>query len=159
MVCRPLHTGRLWYDMSMEKIRHCKGCSVILVARHKISFCSNKCQMDEQYREWVKKWKKGEVDGNIGINVRNFSGHLKRYLIEKFENRCSVCGWNKKHPTTGVVPLEVDHIDGDAENSVEKNLRLLCPNCHALTPFYKNLNKGKGRKWRMSKYIRNIKAD
>jgi hypothetical protein len=34
-------------------------------------------------------------------------------------------------------------------------LRVLCPNCHALTPFYKNMNRGNGRKWRMDKYIKN----
>ncbi len=81
--------------------------------------------------------------------------HLKKYLLKKFGNRCSECGWAKKHPITGVIPLEVDHVDGNAENNIESHLRLLCPNCHALTPFYKNLNKGNGRKWRMNKYIKN----
>ena len=108
-----------------------------------------------QHSLWLEKWKKGEVNGNIGINVRNFSGHLKVYLRKKFNNECSECGWKKKHPITGVVPLEIDHIDGNSENNVESNLRLMCPNCHALTPFYKNMNKGKGRKWRMDKYIKN----
>lgn len=145
----------MWYTMSMKKKRFCMSCTTPLVARHKIKFCSNKCQMDHQQKEWVEAWKGGKVDGNIGINVRNFSGHLKKYLIEKFENKCGKCGWNEKHPITGVVPIEIDHIDGNAENSHEKNLRLLCPNCHALTPFYKNMNKGKGRKWRMNKYIKN----
>ena len=56
---------------------------------------------------------------------------------------------------TGHVPLEIDHIDGDAENNIETNLRVLCPNCHSLTPHFRNLNKGKGRKWRMKKYIKN----
>ncbi|MEK7166052.1 MAG: HNH endonuclease signature motif containing protein [Patescibacteria group bacterium] len=111
--------------------------------------------MGYQYRMWVDQWKDGKLDGNIGISARNISAHLKRYLLKKFENRCFSCGWNKRHPVTGVVPLEIDHISGDAEDNSENNLRLLCPNCHALTPFYKNLNRGNGRKWRMNKYIKN----
>jgi 5-methylcytosine-specific restriction endonuclease McrA len=105
----------------------------------------------------VIRWKGGKVNGNIGITTQNISGHLKRYLMEKFERKCSMCAWNRKHPITGVTPLEIDHIDGNAENNAETNLRLLCPNCHALTPFYKNMNKGKGRAWRMKKYIKNGK--
>lgn len=111
--------------------------------------------MDCQYKIWVKRWKTDKIEGGIGITVRSISGHLRRYLLEKFGNKCSECGWNKKHPITGVSPLEIDHIDGNAENNKETNLRLLCPNCHALTPFFKNLNKGNGRKWRVEKYIKN----
>ncbi len=92
----------------------------------------------------------------MGITVRGISRHLKRFLVEKFGNKCVVCGWSKRHPVTHNVPLEIDHIDGNSENNLEKNLQLLCPNCHALTPFFKNLNKGKGRKWRMNKYIKNV---
>ncbi len=130
------------------------NCERILSDRSQIKFCSNRCQFDFQHRVWVQNWKSGAVSGNIGINVRAVSQHLKKYLIDKSGNKCSQCGWNKKHPVTGVVPLEIDHVNGDAENNTEKNLRLLCPNCHALTPFYKNLNRGKGRRWRMDKYIK-----
>ena len=133
----------------MQKIRHCVGCGNVLVLRHKIKFCSNQCQADYQHLRWVEFWKNGKVHGNIGITARNISTHLRRYLIDKFKNRCSICGWNERHPVTGVVPLEIDHTDGNSENNKENNLKLLCPNCHALTPFYKNLNKGKGRWWRM----------
>jgi len=139
----------------MKKTRFCMGCGTHLVARHKIKFCSNKCQIDYQYKQYIFSWKAGKENGNVGITVKKISGHLKRYLIEKFGDRCSVCGWSKKHQTTGIVPLEIDHIDGNSENNSERNLRLVCPNCHALTPFFKNLNKGRGRKWRKDKYIRN----
>ncbi len=55
------------------------------------------------------------------------------------------CGWSERHSVTGAVPLEVEHIDGDSQNSTPQNLILLCPNCHALTPTFRNLNKGRGR--------------
>ncbi len=142
----------------MKTKRYCTGCGVLLIPRHKIKYCSNQCQSDYQQKKWVEAWKDGKVHGNIGITARNISTHLRKYLIKKFGNKCSECGWNIKHPVTGIVPLEIEHIDGNSENNSEKNLKLLCPNCHALTPFYKNLNKGKGRKWRMDKYIKNSKV-
>ena len=42
------------------------------------------------------------------------------------------------------IPLEVHHEDGDSLNNEIENLKLLCPNCHALTENYrgKNINKG-----------------
>jgi len=122
--------------------------------RHKIKFCSNKCQGEYKYKIYLEDWKKDCANGGRGIVTKNISGHLKRYLLEKFNNRCSECGWDKRHPMTGNVPLEVDHIDGDSENNAESNLRLLCPNCHSLTPFFRNLNKGKGRVWRKDKYLK-----
>ena len=133
----------------------CLFCKEGLKKRHQVKFCSNKCQGDFQYILYIDKWRSGKKDGNRGISTRNISRHLKRYLIEKLGESCQKCGWNQKHPVTKSVPLEIDHIDGNSENNSEKNLRLLCPNCHALTPFYKNLNHGKGRMWRQKKYIKN----
>ncbi len=46
----------------------------------------------------------------------------------------------------------MNHIDGNSENNKEKNLELLCPNCHSLTPNFKGLNKGNGRHSRMLRY-------
>jgi Zn finger protein HypA/HybF involved in hydrogenase expression len=107
------------------------------------------------YNSYIKNWKEECRKGGRGLPTKNISGHLKRYLLEKYSGKCSSCGWNKKHPLTGHVPLEVDHIDGDSENNAEKNLTVLCPNCHALTPYFRNLNKGKGRVWRKDRYIKN----
>ena len=117
-------------------------------------YCSNKCQADRQYAEYIDSWKHGKTSGTRGINAINISNHLKKYLIEKHNNTCSLCGWDKINLTSGRVPLEVDHIDGNSDNNHEDNLRLLCPNCHSLTPCFRNLNKGKGRDWRRAKYVR-----
>jgi hypothetical protein len=47
------------------------------------------------------------------------------------------------------VPVEVEHIDGDWRNNRVENLKLLCPNCHALTATFRALNRGRGRAKRL----------
>ena len=62
--------------------------------------------------------------------------HLKPHLIKKRGHKCEKCNLEEwlKNP----IPLEVDHIDGDRTNNEEENLKLLCCNCHALTPTWRN---------------------
>ncbi len=107
-------------------------------------FFSNQCQADFEYREYIENWKLGLESGTVGT-IGQISRHIKRYLREKYDDRCSECGWSKHHPITRKVPLEVDHINGDASDNREENLRLLCPNCHSLTPNFRALNWGNGR--------------
>ena len=124
--------------------RTCHFCKSILQKRYQRKFCSNQCQADFRYKTFKDKW----LTGHGQIITKNISGHIKRFLLEKYGEKCSSCGWNKKNPSTGSSPLEVDHLDGNSENNNIENLRILCPNCHALTPSFRNLNKGKGRTWR-----------
>jgi HNH endonuclease len=51
------------------------------------------------------------------------------------------------------IPLELDHIDGNNQNNRLDNLRLLCPNCHSLTPTYR------GKKKRHSSELSSALAD
>lgn len=122
---------------------NCLNCGKELTSKAK-KYCSHKCQMDYQHQQWIERWKNGEETGLKG--QYQISGHIRRYLKEKYHNQCSRCGWAEINPYTGEVPLEVEHIDGNYLNNTEENLDLLCPNCHSLTATYKGANKGKGRK-------------
>jgi hypothetical protein len=80
------------------------------------------------------------------------SRQYKNYLIEKYGNKCMECGWYSINLTSNRIPIELEHIDGNSENNSLNNLKLLCPNCHSLTPTYKALNKGNGRHNRRERY-------
>jgi hypothetical protein len=107
-------------------------------------YCSNKCQKAFERATFISNWLSGKVKGNA---VR-----IKSYIREQRGNKCEECGWNKVNETTGIVPVELEHIDGDWTNNKIENLKLLCPNCHSLTSTYRALNRCKvERKYRKRK--------
>ena len=80
------------------------------------------------------------IEHYLSKTVYTQSYKLKRYILEAnlLTYECSNCNLQDwlSHP----IPLELDHIDGDPSNNTLENLRLLCPNCHALTETYRGKN-------------------
>lgn len=128
----------------------CQGCNLLIKSRSARKFCTNKCQAQYRFDRFVALWKKGKIPlKNLYHPNGSISSFLKTYLWQRAQNKCERCGWNKPNPITGRPFLECDHIDGDCTRNNEANLILLCLNCHSLTPTFKGLNKGFGRKSRL----------
>lgn len=63
----------------------------------------------------------------------------KRLIIKERGIKCELCGiteWRGQ-----ATPVQLDHIDGNSDHNTRDNLRLLCPNCHALTPTFTSRNR------------------
>lgn len=129
-------------------VRYCENCGKELIETAK-KYCSFKCQQEKRYKDYIKKWKKGEVNGISGNY--DVSANVRKYLFEKNNCKCEKCGWGEENPITHKIPLQVHHIDGNCLNNKEENLQLLCPNCHSLTETFGKLNKDSKRRFRRRK--------
>lgn len=80
---------------------------------------------------------KGSYFQSFKLKNRLFTAKLKT-------ERCESCGWAER-TFDGYLPLELDHINGDRHDNRLENLRVLCPNCHSLTPNHRGRG---GRKYK-----------
>lgn len=101
-------------------------------------YCNMDCANKQKSRNTIDKWLSGNHRGMT--DGGKTCAWVKPELVRLYGNKCIQCSWNEINPTTGRVPIELDHIDGDWTNSSFSNVRLLCPNCHSLTSTYRFLN-------------------
>lgn len=123
-----------------RKIRSCIQCDAPLVGKQGRNrrYCSRSCnKIYDLEQNRIPMMEAGMISSRKG---------LKRCLVHLYGWQCNVCRstkWMGKD-----IPLELDHIDGDATNNFPDNLQLICPNCHAQTDTYKGRNVGRGRQSR-----------
>jgi len=128
--------------------RKCKRCgNDILNKRKSAVYCSLNCSRIYKKEQLILK-KDLLIENNqpTATKLESNSFNCKSYLIRKFGKKCMRCGWAEVNPTSGRVPIELEHKDGNCTNNNLENLELLCPNCHSLSPYYKGANKRKGHK-------------
>ena len=130
------------------KIKDCKFCKKQFEIKNRNSqiYCSSSCKSKEYQQQIYSDISNGIVTGHSNRTVKN-------YLIHKRGCRCEMCcisEWQGR-PLTIIL----DHIDGNSDNWVLSNLRLICSNCDTLTPTYKKRNNGNGRYSRRERYKNN----
>ena len=128
--------------------KYCAHCGKILttIQKKENKYCGSQCFSDHRRESYIKKWLSEDVGGSTSKNKVEMSGHIRNYLLEKANYKCSRCGWCEVNTEVGYPMLEIHHKDGNRANNTFGNLVVLCPNCHSITENYRALNIGKAYK-------------
>jgi hypothetical protein len=134
-----------------KKINKCIACPKTWSSHHHAKnqqYCSNQCYKTYKYNTFISDWLNGKESGllNCGKRLKPtrrplYPLSIRKYLLEQCNYKCIQCGWGEINPYTKKTALQLDHIDGDRTNNRPENLRILCPNCHSLTPNWMGCNR------------------
>ena len=117
--------------------RNCVRCGGDFYGSKSKVFCREECSVAYRNENTFQQFLKGKIHSPATV---------RKYLIKLRGSVCEECRQSEWRGSP--IPLDVHHLNGDWKNDHPDNLRLLCKNCHALTPEYGGRNRGKGRKFR-----------
>lgn len=123
--------------------KHCKHCGALVGERHN-KYCDD-CIARRVYDP--------KSSANMALAELKTDSTRRKWLLERREHKCEHCGLTQWQGRP--IPLELHHEDGDTDNNTEENLRLICPNCHALTHTHRRRNilkNGKRQLMRRKRY-------
>lgn len=125
----------------------CGYCEAPIVGWRVKKYCNSTCAAGPKRagENEIAGWLAGTIAGHTGATCK-LKPWVREWVLARAGYACSQCGWDKRHPDDDRCLIEVDHADGDAENTRPENLRALCPNCHAMTPTFRRRNSGSKRK-------------
>lgn len=66
-------------------------------------FCNNTCYAEYERKQYIERWKQGKETGIIGED--GIATAVRKYMFEKNNNSCEICGWHETNPYTGLIPL------------------------------------------------------
>lgn len=122
----------------------CLNCENI-VGRNSTKYCSHKCRVEYIWKQWCLEVETlGFFEGYTASDSGGPASKPKRYILQKQNNKCSICGidsWQGKP-----VPFVLDHINGDSTNWRIENMRVVCRNCDGQLDTYCGRNRGKGKR-------------
>jgi hypothetical protein len=164
-------------------INLCINCNTDISSKPQNKFCSRKCAAIVNNNKFPKRQRKStlyncrvcgkesrfrccsiECDKTYKfetitrIRVENGevsqASTLKNYITRTVGYVCVGCGNLGKHLNKPLT-LQLDHIDGNSDNNLPKNLRLLCPNCHSQTETFVTRQK---KDTKRNRYLRKYKG-
>ena len=140
------------FNRGNGEIRICENCGreYFKYQEHRGKFCSHECYSEYQKKKTISDWKNGK---SSGCDSRfKLAQTIREYILKSKNYECERCGFSGFNPYTGKSILNIHHIDGDASNTTEENLQVLCPNCHAMTENFGSRNNSSVRKYRREEY-------
>lgn len=96
----------------------------------------------------ISKTRKSALEYLHSSCVKSHTAKLKLLADGIKQHQCENCFETKW--LGNPIPLELDHIDGNHQNNNIDNIRLLCPNCHAIMPTNSGKNKAIKNKARIA---------
>lgn len=130
--------GRIWLDADkLKKSKAAKKSEKVKVANRANVYIRKSGTETRIKNSANKKIKYNTSLLNADFKLLKWTRLRNRIRLEQ-QNKCNRCKldiWLNEP-----LPLELEHIDGNHNNTDRLNLEMLCPNCHSLTSTWRGRN-------------------